>query len=520
MRARLLHETLGRAAESHPSRIATQSGGESKTFADLVERFERVAGALAELGVRHGDRVAILAPNGPDYLVYHYATASLGAILLVLNTRHAMPEWHHALAHAEASVLVLHSDFASHLDVLCADCTSIRMVLGIGQVEGAQHTTDELAENAWTRPRAGRVQETDPALLIYTSGTTGKPKGALQTHRGSVTIDELTARSFDATPDDIYLAFMPYFHQAGLIRSRAVATRGGRSLYAEGKLDPERLVEVLRRDGVTITMLVPPFDTRLAELAARDGLGFSALRLIVGPGGAGRRHAMRMQSFCEDFGCEYLGVYGQTEVTGPATVVTGPEYFADPTTCGRALDGLDLEIWGESKSVAHRRLPPNEIGEIMIRGATCVPGYWRNEAATRALYTDGWLHTGDLATLDEGGFVHFVDRKKELIKTGGENVYPREVEDVLRQHPSVADVAVFGLADSGGWGERVAAAVVPRRECAPTLDELRAFCRGRLAGYKIPKSLARVDVIPRNLTGKPLKRVLREAFVEADSKAT
>ena len=156
-----------------------------------------------------------------------------------------------------------------------------------------------------------------------------------------------------------------------------------------------------------------------------------------------------------------------------------------------------------------------EIGDIMIAGPTTIPGYWRNDAATTALYTGKWLHTGDLAYVDAEGFVHFVDRKKELIKTGGENVYPREVEDVLRQFPGIVDVAVFGVSDSGGWGERVVAAVVHRSEKSPSLEEIRAFCREKIAGYKIPKALMPIDAVPRNMTGKPLKRVLRERFIES-----
>jgi acyl-CoA synthetase (AMP-forming)/AMP-acid ligase II len=503
---KLLHEVLMHAAERHPDRVALQAPGRRLTFEELAQRVSRVAGGLAELGIERGDRVAILARNGPDYLVHHYATASLGAILLVLNTRHAEPEWLHALLDAQASALVVHEDFVPKLPSLRAGCPTIRFAVGIGDAQGVDHTTDALAGSG-VRADPSNVRPDDPALLIYTSGTTGRPKGALQTHRGSTTIDALTARSFEATEDDVYLAFMPYFHQAGLIRSRAVLTRGGRSLYDEGPQSPEHLARTLSKHAVSITMLVPPYDTQLAQIAARDGLNLSKLRLIVGPGGAGRRHAARMRAFCEAFDCDYLGVYGQTEVTGPATVVRGADYFANPATCGRALDGIELQVWDEAGAA----LPPGEIGEIMIRGETCVPGYWRNEAATQALYTEGWLHTGDLARLDERGFVYFVDRKKELIKTGGENVYPREVEDVIREHAAVADVAVLGLPDPDGWGERVAAAIVARGE-APSLDAIRDHCRGRLAGYKLPKALACVDEIPRNLTGKPLKRILRERF--------
>jgi acyl-CoA synthetase (AMP-forming)/AMP-acid ligase II len=341
--------------------------------------------------------------------------------------------------------------------------------------------------------------------LIYTSGTTGRPKGALQTHEGSVMIDRLTAEALEICQNDVYLAFMPYFHQAGLIRTRATMINGGTNLIT-GKIDPDNLVLYIVKKRVSITMLVPPYDTLLTEIADREKLTFPSLRYIIGAGGAGPVHAERMRVFCERFDCRYMGIYGQTEVTGPATVITGEDYFSKPYSCGKPMREIDLQIWDEMK----RPAPAGTVGEIMIRSKTCIPGYWNNDEANQSLYTGEWLHTGDLARIDEDGFVHFMDRKKELIKTGGENVYPREVEDVLGMHPAIADLVVIGLPNPGGWGEKVTAVVILKEGYTLSLDEVKTHCRNRIAGYKIPKELKIVDVIPRNHTGKIKKLELKE----------
>jgi acyl-CoA synthetase (AMP-forming)/AMP-acid ligase II len=320
-------------------------------------------------------------------------------------------------------------------------------------------------------------------------------------------IDRLTANALQMSHEDVYLAFMPYFHQAGLIRTRAVMQKGGMNLIA-GKLDPESLASYIEKKNVSITMLVPPYDTLLTEIADREKLSFSSLRFIIGAGGAGPDHAKRMAAFCRKFSCRYMGVYGQTEVTGPAVIITDQDYFLRPHSCGRPMPGIDLQIRDEENNP----VSAGSVGEIMIRSSTCIPGYWNNEAADRSLYTGDWLHTGDLARLDEEGFVYFAGRKKELIKTGGENVYPLEVENVLSAHTAIAELAVMGLPDPNGWGEKVTAVVVLKHGRDLTLEDVKNFCRGKLAGYKIPKTLKIVDSLPRNHTGKVLKPALLERF--------
>ncbi len=505
----LIQDELSQAVKRFGDQIAFDSLENTITFDQFWARIEYLAGALSKLGIKKGDRLAILSVNCSDYIVYHYAAARIGAILLVLNMRHTNDELSWAVNNAEARVLILNEMFADRLQPLRELCSSLEFSIGIGAVESAQYATDKLVDLRQELINPPELSEKDPILLIYTSGTTGRPKGALQTHEGSVMIDRLTADALETGPQDVYLAFMPYFHQAGLIRTRATMINGGTNLVA-GKMDPESLVSYIVDKKVSITMLIPPYDTLLTEIADRDSLMFPSLRFIIGAGGAGPVHSERMRVFCERFECHYMGVYGQTEVSGPATIITDQDYYNRPNSCGKPMTGIELQIWDEQK----QQLPTGAVGEIMIRSRTCVPGYWKNDAANENLYHDDWLHTGDLAKVDEEGFVYFIDRKKELIKTGGENVYPREVEDVLRSHPAIAELTVIGLPDEGGWGEKVTLVVILKEGQSLTLDEVKAECRDKIAGYKIPKSLKIVSSIPRNHTGKIQKLLLKAQFVQ------
>ncbi len=503
----LMHEVLADAASKYSDNIAFDAPDGTFTFTEFQDRVNRLAGALQKLGLKKGDRISILAPNCANYIAFHYATSTIGVLFHVLNTRHVVGEMSFMLNNAETSALILHEEFADKLDELKEVCPSIQFVVGIGDVPGADYSADELVEANYPLTPVTDIEIDHPILLIYTSGTTGRPKGALQTHKGSVYIDRITAAQFEATPDDVYYAFMPYFHQAGLIRTRAVLRNGGQSTML-AQQDPETVARFLIEKGVSITMLVPPYDGKLVEISERDGLSLDKLRLIVGGGGMGEAHAKRIEAFCKKANCSYMGIYGQTEVTGPSLGLFSEEYFKRPTSCGKAFPEAEVQIWEDGKEA-----PRGTIGEIMFRSPGCIPGYWRNEEATKNLFTGEWLHTGDLAIMDEDGYVHFMDRKKELIKTGGENVYPAEVTAVIGQHPDVVDLLILGAPDAT-WGEAVCAAIVLKPGATMTQEELKEFCKGKLAGYKIPKKMKVMDAIPRSFSGKPEKLKLKELFID------
>ena len=501
-----LHDSLFNTARRLPDRVAVCSKGEEMTFEALASRVEHLAGALESLGLKQGERISLISQNRADYLTYHFATSMMGIVLHVMNTRHVTREWLWALNDAGSSALIVDETHAGAIADLRAGYPSLRFVVGIGAVSGADHATDALVDAGRSPRERPLIAPEQPVMLIYTSGTTGLPKGCLQTQRGSTTIDRLTADAVQATEQDVYMAIMPYFHQAGMIRSRAIMLRGGTNVVPED-LGIESIADLMVEKGVTVTMLVSAKQSLiLLDKATNQGRDFTSLRLLISGGGMGPKTMKGLKLICDTLGCGFMGIWGQTECTGPVTVVQGAAAFENPLTCGRPMRGIELQIWKDDKQV----LPAGEIGEIMVRSDTTA-SYWNNAEANDALYTGPWLHTGDLGRLDEQGYLYFEGRKKDLIKTGGENVYPLEVETVLSEHPAVREVAVIGLADPE-WGEAVVAVVVSANGRPVSTTELREFCRDKIAGYKIPRRVETVTEIPKNGTGKVLKTALLKRF--------
>jgi long-chain acyl-CoA synthetase len=507
----LLHDKLFKAAEQYGSRVAICSKNEEISFHQFADRVRYLAGALESLGLKKGDRISILSQNRIDYLTYHYATSMIGVILHVMNTRQVTPEWLWAINDAKSSALIVDETHAKAAAQLRSGCPSLRFVAGIGSVDGADLFTEQLIEGKKSVLNYPRIAPEDPALLIYTSGTTGVPKGCLQSQQGSSTVDDLTADIMDVTDRDVYMAMMPFFHQAGLIRSRAVMIRGGANVVPKA-LTIDEIADLMAEKKVTVTMLVSSGQgLTLVNKAMNEGKDFSPLRLIVSGGGLGEKTMQLLKLLCGVLQCEFMGIWGQTECTGPVTVVKGDTAFLNPNTCGKPMNGIELEIWDDD----HHKLSPGAQGEIMVR-SKMTASFWNNPDANRTLYTGQWLHTGDLGKLDEDGYLYFLDRKKDLIKTGGENVYPQEVEEVLNRHPAVAEVTVIGLPDPE-WGEAVTAVIVSNDGNEVPLEEIKTFCKGNIAGYKIPKIVKMVDKIPKNETGKVIKRELRERFQKGEA---
>jgi acyl-CoA synthetase (AMP-forming)/AMP-acid ligase II len=507
MKLRLLHHELEFAAANSPDRIALISPTSQRSFKALDERASALAGALQSLGYRAGDRLSILAQNSADYITWHYAAAKAGVIFHVLNTRLVEDELSWMLENAGSKGLVADPVFSDSARALRRRCPTLERLIGTDGEMGLDDEVDDLVAKglAFTEPSIG---PDDPALMIYTSGTTGRPKGALQSHGGSVQADCYTRDAVEIGQNDVYLALMPFFHQAGLIRTRATLLAGGKSVIP-GKVEAAATADAIVDHKVTFTMIASPQqNTAIREKIRKDGKeGFEHLRLLLGGGGTGGRAVATIERMCAALGCIYFGVYGQTETTGPAVYIKGQDVFDHPTSCGRPFEGVDIAIWNEEKKV----VSVGETGEIVVRGPITAR-YWQNDEANEALYTGEWVHTGDLGHLDEEGYLYFEGRVKELIKTGAENVYPREVEAILENHPAIADVAIIGLPDSE-WGEVVCAVLVIAAEGkgdAPDLEALRAYCRGQIGGYKIPKRMFVVDRIPRNHTGK----ILRTRLVE------
>jgi acyl-CoA synthetase (AMP-forming)/AMP-acid ligase II len=498
MKPILLHDELVMAADAYGEAIAFQTPSATFSYRHCADRARDVAIRLQASGLKPGERLAILAGNSVDYMIYHYAASMAGLIFHVLNTRLAAAELAWMLNDAESAALIADDEFAAMAVGLQAACPTIRHLI----------RSDQDLPSVAAELITPQMSPADPVVMIYTSGTTGRPKGALQSHQGSVAANQNTRNAVAITSDDIYLAMMPFFHQAGLIRTRATLLAGGK-VIVPGKLDANGVADAIVDYGVTFTMIASPQqETAIREkLRAEGAADFHAFRLLLGGGGGGVKRMARLKAMCVELDCVYFGVYGQTETSGPAVFITEEDAFERPDSCGRPFPDVDIEIWIDGEPQA-----PGVEGEIMIRGPITA-SYWRNDPANEALYTREWVHTGDVGSLDADGFLYFKGRVKELVKTGAENVYPREVEAVIEAHEAVRDVAMFGVPDAK-WGELVCVAVVLNSGQTLNLEEIRAFCRDKIGGYKIPKRLIIVDNIQRNHTGK----ILRNKLVEIAAK--
>lgn len=497
----LIHTLFDRAVETYGKKIAIEESDNQFTYAQLKHRSESIALVLLRLGIKEGDRVAILAPNCADYLSIQYATSRIGALLEVLNTRHVTSELIYAINNADARCLFIHQDCGEHLKEL-ESLTTIEYSIGLKAFEDCQFNLDNLLQDTKEAKLPTLEKKNIPAVLMYTSGTTGRPKGAIQDQENSINADLITVSLLNIIKEDRFLAFMPFFHQAGLIRARAVLSQGA-AIIIPSSINKENIAQFLINEKITMTMLVPPYNGTLLQICKEENLSLPDLRMLIG-GPAGKS----VKEFCHEQRCSYMTVYGQTEVTGLITAISDQEIWSHPDSVGKVVNDMEIQIWDES----NKPVKIGETGEIMAKSIRCIKGYWNNQQASESLYSGEWLHTGDLGKLNDEGFLYFINRKKELIKTGGENVYPLEVENVLSQHPEVKEVVVLGLPDSE-WGEAVTAVLVTLDNEEITQEDLKEFCGGKLAGYKIPKQVFCTDEIPRNHTGKVNKILLQESLI-------
>jgi len=487
-------------AQVSPERPAIIEPDRSTSFAELDRRSSQVAHALRAQGVSAGDRVAYLGVNSPAFLEVFYATAKLGAILTALNHRLAPGEISQILADAEPKVLVQGRGEPGLLDPPA----------GLVVVTAEQYEA-WLARQPSTDPGVEPGPD-EPAVILYTSGTTGLPKGIVLT--GGSIGQALATMHWDMELDEtsVAMAPIPYFHVSGLGLAM-VANLNGAALLLELATEPAALMQLLVSRRVSHAAVVPTLIQRLVQLPAAATADWSALKYLVY--GSAPMPLPIIQAATELFGCKFIQSYGLTESTGGVTVLWPQDHLPPPgrehqlRSVGRPMPGVGLRVVDPDTL---QDLPPGQRGEVLVGGGHLMQGYWRRPAETAAVFTpDGWLRTGDGGSFDEQGYLYLHDRLKDMIVSGGENVFPAEVESVLTGHPGVAEVAVIGIA-SADWGESPFAIVVRAPGSEVEAAELIRYARDRLAHYKCPVGVAFVSALPRNASGKLLKRVLREQF--------
>ncbi|MGH7438860.1 MAG: AMP-binding protein [Polyangiaceae bacterium] len=493
-----LADPLEHARRLHARRTAIFDGDGRFDYATFAERCARLAAGLRSLGVERGDRVAILAANGHRYVEAFFGVPAWGAVLVPLNTRLAEPELEAILRDSAARVLLTDRDPGRLAHV-------VKRVVRIPDEYEALLAAPPL-------PRDEGLRETALAALFYTGGTSGRPKGVMLTHRNFVANAFHKTVACSLSPDDVFLAAPAMFHVAGVAPIVGLVWLGG-SMVTLPAFDPNAALDAIEHRKVTVFMPVP---TMLASLVAAQRArprSVSSLRML-GHAGSPIAHSLIVSAHETFPSVELAQFYGATETCSIVTCLRDEQSVIGTAvlgSCGRAVPGVSVKIVDDDGGEAAR----GEAGEICVRGPNVSPGYWGNPVATEAAFDDDWYRTGDVGVLHADDYLFVCDRLKDMIVSGGENVYSTEVEDALLQHPDVAEAAVFGVPDPV-WGEAVHAVVVAARSHDGLLPELREHCRKLIAGYKVPKQIdVSLEPLPKSGPGKVLKRVLRAPFWRA-----
>lgn len=486
-----------RRARKTPHRTALIHGDTTVTYAGLHTRVTRLAHALRARGIRRGDRVAYLGPNHPSYLETLFAAGVLGAVFVPLNTRLAGPEIGYQLSDSGARALVYGPSHAGLVAGLPGS-TDVRTYVEVG----AEY--EELLADSAAEPIDEPVTADDTCIIMYTSGTTGRPKGAMLTH-GNLTWNAINVLvDTDLIADERALVSAPLFHTAGLnMLTLPVLLKGGTCVLVEA-FDPSATFDLIERHRITFMFGVPTMFEQVARHPRWADADLSSLRILTC---GGSPVSTPLIAAYQERGLTFLQGYGMTEAS-PGTL------FLDAEHAISKAGSAGVPHFFSDVRVVRPDLAPvdvDETGEVVLRGPHVMPGYWGLPEETAASFADGWFRSGDAARVDEDGYVFIVDRIKDMIISGGENIYPAEIEDLLLGHPDIAECAVIGVPDDK-WGEVPRAVVVPREGAAPDPDEVLASLAGRLAKYKIPKSVVIADELPRTASGKLLKSRVRKRF--------
>ncbi|MBN8866412.1 MAG: long-chain fatty acid--CoA ligase [Solirubrobacterales bacterium] len=483
---------LTESAAKFPERTAIRLDDIAIPYAALDQTSKLVAGLLEAKGVEAGDRVGIMLPNVPHFPFVYFGVLRMGARVVPMNVLLTAREVKHYLSNSGAKLVVVWEDFAPAAKEAADE-------LGVELVTINPTNVGELIQGIEPYEGVAEVAEDDTAVILYTSGTTGQPKGAELTHANIRSNIEGIKRLFDPNETDVFFGGLPLFHVFGQTVAMNGAFSAGAELTLLPRFDPAKALEIIQRDKVTIFMGVPTMYAAMLQVPDRERYDISSLRLCVSGGAALPVEIIR--AFESEFDTPILEGYGLSE-TSPVASFGRVDMERKPGTIGTPIDGVEMRIVDEEGKV----LGVGDVGELQIKGPNVMKGYWQMpEATEKAIDADGWFATGDMATVDSDGYYSIVDRKKEMILRGGYNVYPREVEEVLYEHPAVAEAAVMGVPHDE-LGEEIVAIISFKEGESATEDELRAHAKQGVAAYKYPRHIVIVDELPKGPTGKILKR--------------
>jgi len=483
------------SAARTPAAVAVRLGPLELTYADLDDRSARLAALLCAKGLQQGDRVGVMLPNVLEFPISYYGVLRAGGIVVPMNVLLKRREIAFYLEDSGAKLLLAWHGFGEEARAGAAEA-------GAELIEVEPESFAELLGEQEPDPEFAATDAGDTAVILYTSGTTGKPKGAELTHSNLARNAEIASQTTCAIEEgDVVLGSLPLFHSFGQTVSMNASLLVGATLTLLPKFDPGEALEIMGRDQVTHYYGVPTMYGALLHHPDRDQHDTSALRICITGGAAMPVEVLR--GFEEAFGCELLEGYGLSE-TSPVASSNHPGRPRKPGSIGTPLREVEMKVVDENDE----EVPQGEVGEIVIRGHNVMKGYWEKPEATEETMRGGWFHSGDMARIDQDGYFFIVDRKKDLIIRGGYNVYPREVEEILYEHPKIREAAVLGVPHDE-WGEEIGAAVVLHEGEELTAEEVSAYVKERIAAYKYPRLVWFVDDLPKGPTGKILKREIQ-----------
>ncbi|MFZ5587281.1 MAG: long-chain-fatty-acid--CoA ligase [Thermodesulfobacteriota bacterium] len=506
-------DILRRTAGRTPDKTALILEEQSLTYGQLNRRVNRLAHALLAMSLAKGDRVAVFTHNCIEFYEIYLALCKTGGVLVPVNNLLREQELARDLAYVRPRFIFYQAEFAAMVAKVMERTPSLEKAVRLGPAADSAHLDygQLLAKQTEREPEVA-VEENDLMSIFLTSGTTGRPKGAMRTHRHNCLNALAGAVELGLMPEDRVLLLFPFFHVTledrfcHLLRGNTIVIR------REGSFNAAEVLGLLARHRVTICQFVPTMINSMLQEKDIEAYDLSALRLILYA--AAPMPVELLKLALARFKCGFMQFYGQTE-TGPMTTVLRPEDHRQALAedLGRLASCGQPSLLFETRLVdaQGREAPVGEVGELTVRAEAMTQGYWELPAETEKLLSGGWLHTGDFARRDAEGFVYIVDRKNDMIISGGKNIYPREVEETLYGHPSVLEVSVIGVPDPH-WGESVKAVVVLKPGMAATSEELIAFCKANLASYKKPRTIEFREALPKSATGKILKRLLRDEY--------